>query len=169
MKGIWKLIFEILPTWLAIASVATILSLLVYASVQQNYRQSANDPQIQIAEDLAQSLSTGTMSTASFGPLPKIDIGKSLSPFLIIYDKDGKVIAGNASIDGETPTVSKGVLDHAQKAGENRVTWEPKKDIRNAIVVVPFKGSNEGFVIIGRSLREVEKRENRLSLFVLLA
>ena len=42
---------SILVVWLAIAAATTVVCGLVYLSVQQVMRQSANDPQIQIAED----------------------------------------------------------------------------------------------------------------------
>ena len=39
--------------WLPLGVAVTLVCALIYATVQQNYRQSANDPQIQMAEDAA--------------------------------------------------------------------------------------------------------------------
>jgi hypothetical protein len=39
-------------THLAAAIIITVVMLLIYACVQQSYRSSANDPQLQIARDL---------------------------------------------------------------------------------------------------------------------
>jgi len=50
---------EILKHWLLIAIVVTGLIGLVYVAVQQDLRQGANDPQIQMAEDTAAKFANG--------------------------------------------------------------------------------------------------------------
>jgi len=55
-----------------------------------------------------------------------------------------------------------GVLAYTKIHGEDRVTWQPKKDLRFALTVKKIEGTNPGFVAAGRSLREVEKRETQL-------
>jgi hypothetical protein len=52
-----------------------------------------------------------------------------------------------------------GVLDYVRKNGQDRVTWQPAPGVRMATVVVPYKN---GFVMAGRSLTEVEKRESQV-------
>lgn len=61
-----------------------------------------------------------------------------------------------------------GVLDSAQQHGQNRVTWQPEPRVRSAAVTVPFGGAQPGYVLAGRSLREVEQREDNLLLLALL-
>ncbi len=63
----------------------------IYWAVQQNYRQTANDPQIQMAEDASNSLSSSG-KVGDFNTEIKIDISKSLAPFVIIYDVKGNPI-----------------------------------------------------------------------------
>lgn len=48
-----------------------------------------------------------------------------------------------------------GVLDYMRQHGEERVTWQPEKGVRMATVVVRY---DKGFVLAGRSMREVEIR-----------
>ncbi|MBN9387249.1 MAG: hypothetical protein J0I20_04285 [Chloroflexi bacterium] len=48
-----------LLSWLALVITVSFLSGLVYIIEQQNLRQAANDPQIQMAEDVASSLASG--------------------------------------------------------------------------------------------------------------
>jgi hypothetical protein len=122
-------------------------------------RQGANDPQIQIAEDAAVSLKN-TTQIPSFGP-DKIDLSKTLSVFLAIYDKDGNPLDSNANVDGQLPKPPKGVFDEAQKNGQNRVTWQPTNNVRQALIVIPVGNEAGQFVVVGRSLREVEIRENQ--------
>ena len=69
-------------------------------------------------------------------------------------------------LDGRNPPLPRGVLDYTRAAGEDRITWQPKPGIRNAIVVVRSGGASPGFAMAGRSLREVEVREGQLELLV---
>lgn len=151
--------------WAPLAVVITLLSLLVYAAVQQNFRQTANDPQIQLSEDSATSLNNGA-NPQSLVPTTKVDMAKSLSPYLIIFDDTGKVVASSVQLDNSTPQPPSGVFDNARQYNQNRLTWEPKDGVRSAIVVTKY---NNGFVLSGRSLREVEVREDKLWLMVLIA
>jgi hypothetical protein len=67
----------------------TVLALLVSVAVQQDLRQSANDPQIQMAEDLAADLSTGT-DPHTAAPVRRVNIAWSLAPFIMVFDEAGK-------------------------------------------------------------------------------
>ncbi len=152
--------------WLKIVLVITAFCGLTYVTVQQNYRQSANDPQIQMAEDLAARLSAG-QSADSVIDKNTIDIGKSLAPFVIIFNDQGKSATASGRINGEIPTIPSGVFRYMRRHGEDRFTWETKEGIRSAVVVTSFKNNNQsGFVLAGRSLREVERREKQLTLHV---
>ena len=151
----------ILQHWLLVVIVVTGLIGLLYAAVQQNIRQGANDPQIQMAEDTAAKLENG-QSVQNVVPSEKVDIATSLAPYLIIFDANGSPIASSAQLDGQTPTIPSGVFDSVRQNGEDRITWQPQTGVRSAIVVTQFNGSTSGFVVAGRSLREVEKREDGL-------
>jgi hypothetical protein len=150
-----------LKSWLPIAGVAAALCLLVYAAVQQALRESANDPQIQMAEDAAASLTSGAVPQ-SLAPAQTIDLSRSLAPFLILYDDSGKVLASSASLHGVMPSPPPGVFDYVREHSEERVTWQPERGVRIASVIIRVNAPQDGFVLAGRSLREVEKREARL-------
>ncbi len=142
---------------------------LIEVVVQQTYRQAANDPQVQIANDAMLALQS---SAAILDLIPKqrVQIDLSLKEFLIIYDTEGNPIAGNGYIGEKLLVVPKGVFEAAKKAGENRVTLEPKPGIRIAAIVVPFVGREaNGYALSGRNLREVEAREASLYTSVLYA
>jgi hypothetical protein len=83
---------------------------------------------------------------------------------LIIFNANGIPIASSAQLDGQTPTIPSGVFDYVRQNGEDRFTWQPQTGVRSAVVVTQNKGSNSVFVLAGRSLREVEKREDNLML-----
>ncbi|HST04361.1 MAG TPA: hypothetical protein VLQ48_06445 [Chloroflexia bacterium] len=151
--------------WLPIAAAVTALAGLIYVVVQQNYRQSANDPQIQLAEDSAARLGSGAQPQAVVGA-DKIDLVRSLAPFLIVYDDKGNPVASSAQLNGQAPPLPVGVFSSVRESGEDRLTWQPQEGVREAAVIVQFGGSQPGFVLAGRSLTEVEKRVDQLTWMV---
>ena len=98
------------------AIVVTGLIGILYTIVQQDLRQGANDPQIQMAEDVAAKLAGG-QPVQNVVPSEKVDIAKSLAPYLIIFDANGNPIASSAQLDGQTPTIPSGVFDSVRKNG----------------------------------------------------
>ncbi len=157
----------ILNYWLLITIVVTGLSGLIYGVVQQDIRQGANDPQIQMAEDAAAKLTSG-QAVQSVVPAEKVDIAKSLAPYIIVFDASGKPVASSAQLGGQTPTIPSGVFDSVRRSGEDRITWQPQAGVRSAVVVTRFSGSSSGFVLAGRSLREAEERIDHIGQIVLV-
>ncbi len=168
MNPVRPSLFHILLAWLPLAVAVTVLTGLVNLAVQQNYRQSANDPQIQMAEDAATMLAAGASPVAVI-PTASVDIGTSLAPFLAIYDDTGKPIAASGLLSGSLPELPNGIFAYTRTAGEERVTWQPESSVREALIVVHYGGAHPGFVAAGRSLREVEKRVDALNLITVLA
>lgn len=149
-------------SWLPMAFIITALCAMIYLVVQQVLRQGANDPQIQMAEDAAYILSNGG-SVESVLPAGKIELTRSIAPFIIVFDETGKPIASSALLNGEMPTLPAGVFDYVRQHGEDRITWQPQPGVRMATVMVNSNASGSGFVMVGRSLREVENRVDQLT------
>ncbi|MFZ5902489.1 MAG: hypothetical protein ACOYZ8_02930 [Chloroflexota bacterium] len=152
---------NILNRYLPFAVVITAFCALAYATVQQAYRQGANDPQIQMARDAAYALEQGK-TAEQVVPSDVVDMDRSLAPFLIVYNMDEQPVAASGLLNGFKQTVPEGVLGYAREKGENRVTWQPQPGTRIAAVIVPFK---DGYVLAGRNLREVETREAQTTQF----
>jgi len=131
----------------------------MYIIVQQNYRMSANDPQIQMSEDAARALNTGA-EPASLVNGNKIDIAQSLAPFMVIYNLAGKPVASSGYLNGQMPNLPPGVFEYVKNHGEDRITWQPGAGVRNAAVINKY---DQGFVMAGRSLREIENRIDNLT------
>jgi len=148
--------------WLPFAIMIIGISAMVYLAVQQNYRSSANDPQIQIALDARAALNNGAtpQNIVPNSPDAQIDISQSLAPFVILYDAKGQVAASSAVLANQTPALPHGVLDDAKATGMNLITWSPGHGVRAAIVVLPYAN---GYVLAGRSIRYVEQREDALN------
>lgn len=155
---------SVLRYWIPLSIVITAFCGLTYLTVQQNYRQSANDPQIQMSEDIASTLESGK-EVASVIPGNAVDLSKSLAPFIIVFNDAGQPISSNASLVGRIPVPPKGVFTYTKDHGQDRFTWQPRDGVRIAAVVTSYK-QGSGFVLAGRSLREVEKRSYQLLVHV---
>lgn len=149
-----KFVLKVLRSWIPIAAAVTLLCGVMYLMIQQTYRMDANDPQLQYAEGIRTALEGGTTADQITGAT-KIDIAKSLDPFIIIYDTSKKIVGSSAILGNESPSIPTGVLDEVAKKGEERVTWQPQNDVRIATVVLKYK---DGFILVGRNLRETESR-----------
>ena len=159
---------RVLFTWTCLGALATAVCLLVYLVAQQMWRQSANDPQIQLARDAAAAMAAGRPLDAVV-PRETVDMERSLAPFLIVLDDSGKVVAASGTLRGNVPGVPRGVLAFVRAKGEERVTWQPIGGVRIASVVVSYSGSSQGFVLAGRSLQETEERVQQFQSLVGLA
>ena len=151
-----------------VAIIITVMLLTVYISVQQSYRSSANDPQIQIARDLSDALSAGG-TTTQFFPAGTIDISKSLAVFTAIFSADGKVLQSSGLLDGKFPQPPAGVFEFTNANNEDVLTWQPQTGVRLAMVFEKINAQGEGFVAVGRSLKETEIRESNLLKMIGLA
>jgi hypothetical protein len=153
---------------MVLAGIATVLALALYAIPQQLLRNGANDPQIEMATNLAgylerSGVAHGLLQGALTGTARgTVDMSRSLSPFLIVYDEQGLALGSNAQLNGQTPVPPGGVFDNVRRHGEERVTWQPAPGVRIAAVIEHVQGHQPGFVLAGRSLREVEARQKQV-------
>lgn len=159
---------SVLRRWLPLAATTAAVCLLIYAAVQQAHRSGANDPQIQLAEDAVRSLEGGASAEAVL-PATKVELGIGLLPFVIVYDGQGRPVAGSGTLHGQLAAPPQGVFDFVRTNGEERVTWQPERGVRIASVVRRSAAPAAGFVLAGRSLREVEEREANLRRMCALA
>ncbi|HYM95414.1 MAG TPA: hypothetical protein VET23_14850 [Chitinophagaceae bacterium] len=154
-------------THFAAASIITFLSGLIYVSVQQSYRSGANDPQLRMARDISSAISNNRSSDHLF-PKDTVEISESLAEFVILYNSDGNPIQSTGLLNGNMPRLPKGVFDFTRKKKEDVFTWQPRSGIRMAMVIESVQSSRVAFAAAGRSLLEVEKRENNLVKMVLI-
>jgi hypothetical protein len=156
-----------LKTWLPLAVLATFLVGIAFGVGQQVLRQSANDPQIQLAEDWANQIESSTnpqqLNLGAF-----IDPAHSLAPYGIIYDQDGNIIGSSVSAPS-TMKQPDGVFDRVDATVDHEVrfTWQPASGDRYAVVIKRATIQDKlYYVLAGRNLREVEARNNKLMWMV---
>lgn len=162
-----KTVARVFIEWIPFAILATVFCVLIAVAAQQVLRQSADDPQVQLAEDTATAIGS-SREAGSIGPEGEVDLATSLAPFVIVFDDSGKPLRSSARIDDQTPIPPNGVFDYTKSAGFDRFTWQPRSGVRLAAVVVPTSGASPGFVLAGRSLREIERRIDQIQLLVLV-
>jgi len=155
----------VLKSWLPYAALITLMSILIYTVTQQNYRLTANDPQTAMAEDAATALNNGADPKSLIVGGPVTEMSKSLSPFVVIYDRAGNIAAGSTTLNGKPLTLPAGVLDYIQKNGSDMVSWQPSPGVRDAMVGI--RAAKGYTVIAGRSLHKVEERIAKLGQQVL--
>ena len=151
--------------WLPIAVACTMVLGITHVLVQQNYRMGANDPQIMVAHDIAAKIAAGTTPDQLVSN-ETVDPSTSLAPFVIVFDAQHSPVVSSGKLAGVTPMPPVGILDASKATGENKVTWQPRRDTRIAAVVVAVNGGADGFVLAGRSLLVVEQREDMLTKMV---
>lgn len=149
--------------WVGIAFAVTCVAGSSYGLAQQTVRTAADDPQVQLAEDTARRLQAGGSPGTEVSASP-VEIDSSLAPWLMIYGRDGRLLASNAELDGTAVEYPASAVSSVVAGGQKHLTWAPRPSARQATVIV---GYSSGWVIAGRSLRAVEKRTASLLLLAL--
>ena len=162
-KSVFKIVFGL--------TILTIFFLTIYTASQQVLRQSGYDPQIQMAEDTATALSGGFAVPADFMPASRqpFDMSQSIAPFTMIFDENGTLLESSANLAGKIVLPPAGTFDYTKTHSEDRFTWQPQAGARFAVILKYYGGARPGFVLVGRSLREVEIRTENLLKIVGLA
>ncbi|MBU6323166.1 MAG: hypothetical protein KGI41_00995 [Patescibacteria group bacterium] len=166
---------RVLWKFLPLALIATGAVGYAMLATQQVYRQSLNDPQVEMAEDAAAYLAKDYAPAALFtrGAAP-VDISTSLAPWLAVYDASGTPLESDGVYQGAPPRLPQGVFDTSKwnariighhmnnaPANENRFSWQTASGVREAVVLVAFTDANgnPAYVAAGRNMREAENRE----------
>ena len=158
---------NVLRHWLQSAVVIVAMCGLIYLVAKQTFRLNAEDPQIQMAEDGAMALGKGA-DPATLVSQTDVEISSSLAPFVMVVDDTGRVIFSSATLYAKPPSLPLGVLEYTRKYGEDRITWTPDAGLRIATVVKRVEGAAPGFIVVGRSLREVESRIDKLNQIIIV-
>lgn len=151
--------------WLAVGASAVVVA-FPYLAVHQNYRHGANDPQVQYAQDLSLALEQGA-SAEAFGGNSPVDPRKSLGLFLMAFGEDKAVLANTMQLEGDAPVPPQDILNAAKNDGQQRFSWQPRGDVRVAAVLQHYGGAKPGYLLVGRSLAEVDKRQQQLAFMAL--
>jgi len=151
---------------LALAVLLTLFGGAAALAMQQMLRRGADQPQIDMAGWYAGEITAGVAADEIIPP-GYVDMERSLEPFVIFYNEQGRPGPGTGYLDQAWPTLPPGVLDFVRSHGSENVTWQPRPGVRVASVVRCVTGKTTGFVLAGRSLRLVEQQESMLRRMVI--
>lgn len=154
---------QLFGIWLILAIMCTGVVGFPTIAIQQVYRQNANDPQVEITQEVAAAIQRGIPRDQIIGPTGTVDMSTSLSPFIAIYDENAKVVGSSGKLNNENPVPPSGVFDAVKQKGQTRFTWQPQPGVRIAAVMQEVKSEKSTFVLAGRNLREVEQRQKELT------
>lgn len=155
---------QLLKRWSPLAAAIVVLSATIYGVAHQVLRQGGNDPQIQMAREAAAALASGAAPASVVPRGTPIDLNNSLAPFISVYDDSGKSLESSGVLSGAPPVPPAGVFEFTRAHKEDHITWQPEPTVRIAIVAVRYEGVRPGFVIVGRSIAEVERRELQVAV-----
>jgi hypothetical protein len=140
--------------WIPLAVGVTVLSLLGMGIAQQVIRTGADDPQVQMSDDAATMLNAGAPPDTVI-PARVVDIGQSLVPYLMVFDRSGQLVASSAQLHRQAPAFPESVFGSVTGGRADKITWQPEAGVRSAVVVQRWNG---GYVVAGRSMRRDEER-----------
>jgi hypothetical protein len=148
--------------WLSGAIILTLIFGTIYAAVQQNWRLGLNIDLAPMASTAIRDAGSGFSSTQIVG----VPVENNDGPFLIMYDRNGSVDLSGLTINHQPPQLPASVLKNLQTGGETRITWQPQPGYRYATVIKKYDG---GYVLAGRSLKDVETQEDKLAIVCVFA
>jgi hypothetical protein len=141
--------------------VLTVWGTFAAMTIQGALRRSADQPQIQMAQDYAAALQSGSSLEETLPPV-HVDIQRSLEPFAIFYNPEGQPVGATGHIDQNVPKPPAGVFAYLRTHATDKFTWQPQPGLRIAAVARRVDGPQPGFVLVGRSLQMTELETNTL-------
>lgn len=155
-------------SYITAGCLVSVIMLLIYAGLQQTYRTAANDPQVQLVQDVCRQLQEGKEADEVITG-NAFDMSRSLAPFIKLYDAQGKPLRSNGLFNGQMPMLPKGVFEEVKKNGAFEVSWQPRSAVRMAMVIDRVDAGPVQFVASGRSLQLAEQRIGNMLLMVFAA
>jgi hypothetical protein len=166
MKRLPRIRKQHLLRWLPLAWLVVMAMAFGYVILQQTIRAEANQPQTALVREAVNQLKNG-IEPEQLISSPTRDLSQTLNSFVIVYSDTYKPLAGDVVLDNKLPIFPSGALGYAYASGENRVTWQPRDDIRIAAVVRSYQaGGKTGYVVAGRNLKEAESQITKLGMFI---
>jgi hypothetical protein len=144
--------------WITAALALSVVFASIYVVAQNAQRQWADDAPLRLASQIAPDPLTYAETHQE-----RVELGSSLGSFWVLYDADGKAIAGSGYLAGKLAHIPDGVLDVARETGSNSVSWQPGEGLRFATIEV---GTDHGVLMTGQSLAPSEGRTESMGLLV---
>lgn len=149
---------------LLLVAILTVVFGSMYALVHVMNRSLAFDMPQLLATQATKQLEAG------LGPesiaMGRTDLANNPVPFVMVYDKKSKPLAGSGYVDSKLAQMPAGVINHASKDKLHAVEWAPKENVHIASVTA-YSPKTGYYVVGGQSLQTTEARSKRLLLLTL--
>lgn len=152
--------YRIVAIFLTLVVIISIVFVTICYTARGVMRQSANDPQVEVTDQVASIIRQGAPLDQIISAAEQVDLGDSQALFVMIFDKDKKLVGTSATLNGQPISIPDEAFDRAKAGSDYRFTREPQQGSRFALVVKAVDDS--GYVVAGRSLAEMEKRATNL-------
>jgi hypothetical protein len=143
-----------------------LIVLLMYAAVQQACCTTANNQQRGVARDMNHIKYARTYHFLSDSG--EVEVQQGHGTFMQLYNKNGQLIYSGGTINVKAPRLTAGVWDNARQQTESTLTWQPAPTMQLAAVARYTAMPDVAFVVVARSLQEVENCEIRLITMIIL-
>ncbi|HAG27614.1 TPA: hypothetical protein DCG61_02440 [Patescibacteria group bacterium] len=148
--------YRAVAIFVALVALVSVLFISICYSARTVFRQQANDPQIEVTEQVAGIVRQGVPIDAIVSSAEQIDLNSSKALFVMIFDNERSLAGSSAQLNGEAPSVPSEVFDKTNEMGEYRFDFEPSESLKFAGVMKKIDDS--AYVLAGRSLSEMETR-----------
>lgn len=141
-----------LPIWLPFAIGITLLAGAAYFFVPRFAAANSTGPLARLAEQAVEKLEAGR-------PIPQVvpgqvnDIVRTPTPYLMVFDPQGNVLASSGSFRGQQPQVPSGLFTFLQGDGWDGAEWQPAPGIRQELAIRRYA---DGFVLAGRPVTSAQ-------------
>lgn len=142
-------------THITAAILFSLVMVLIYATAQQPYRSEAYEPQ-------DTSFKMEHSRTCCYYLMEGTDTQQNIGTFIRFYNSNGKLIYSGGTISSKAPNVPKGVLDTAKQHYTNNIAPQPTAQVHLAAVAAYTGKQDTSYVVVARSLHEVENCESNL-------
>lgn len=130
---------------------------LLALTFQHSLRLAANDPQIELAEDISLRLARGA-DPQTILTQPAINLRTSVSTYVMVFNRVQEPVVVTALLDNQEVKPPVELFNLTEKNGQTRFTWQPAPGVKSAVVMQYFDDQQTGYLLVGRSLRETDYR-----------
>ncbi|HMQ02101.1 MAG TPA: hypothetical protein PKD79_03470 [Candidatus Doudnabacteria bacterium] len=152
--------YRAIAIFLTLAVVISVLFVSICYSARTVMRQAANDPQIEVTDQVTNIVRQGVPIDAIVSGAEQIDMASSKALFVMIFDNNRTLVGSSAQLEGEAPTAPSEAFDKAGTQADYRFDWEPRPGVKVAAIMKQI--DDDAYVLAGRSLAEFETRTQTL-------
>lgn len=154
--------YRAITIFLTLVLLISVIFVAICVSARTVFRQNANDPQVEVTDQVASIVRQGVPLDAIVSGAEQIDLATSKALFVVVYDGDRNLVGSSATFNGDNPQIPGDALDKAKQAEDYRFDWQPDNGLKFGLVAKAI--DDQAFVVAGRSLTEMENRAAALHL-----